>query len=49
MLKGKSLKNLLYREVLKVPKWDIFDLFEFKDLFVVKCIWVGDLGAEIKN
>jgi hypothetical protein len=47
MLKGKSLKNLLYCEVLKVPKWDIFDLFDCNDLFVMKCLWLGDWNKKI--
>jgi hypothetical protein len=34
---------------LKVPKSKIFDLFDFNDFYVMKCLWVGYLGAEIKN
>ncbi len=32
---------------LKIPKCEIFDLFN--DFYVMKCLHVGDLGAEIKH
>ncbi len=28
-------------------KCEIFDLFDFNDFYVMKCLLVGDLGAEI--
>ncbi len=34
---------------LKIPKCEIFYLFDFNDFYVLKCLHVGDLGAEIKH
>ncbi len=31
---------------LKVPKCEIFDLFDFNDFYAMKCLQIGDLGAE---
>ncbi len=33
---------------LKVPKCDIFDLLDFRDLITTKPVQVGNLGIEIK-
>jgi hypothetical protein len=33
---------------LKVPKCEIFDLFDFNDIYVIKSLKVGHLRAEIK-
>ncbi len=33
---------------LKVPKCEIFDLFDFNDFYyAMQCLQVGDLGAEM--
>ncbi len=34
---------------LKVPKCEIFDLFDFNDFYAIKSLQVGDLRAEIKK
>ncbi len=34
--------------MLKVPKCEIFDLFDFNDFYVMKCILVGTLGLKLK-
>jgi hypothetical protein len=34
---------------IKVPKCEIFDLFDFNDFYVIKSLQVGDLRAEIKT
>ncbi len=34
---------------LKVPKCEIFHLFDFNDFYGIKSLYVGDLRAEIKN
>ncbi len=33
----------------KVPKCDIFHLFDFNDFYGIKSLYVGDLRVEIKN
>jgi hypothetical protein len=33
---------------LKLPKSEIFDLFDFNDFNVIKSLWVGDFRDEIK-
>ena len=35
--------------ILKVPKCEIFHLFDFNDFYGIKSLLVGDLRAEIKN
>ncbi len=34
---------------LKVPKCEIFHLFDFNDFYGIKSLYVGHLRAEIKN
>jgi hypothetical protein len=34
-------------KVLKVPKYEIFDLSDFYDFYSIKPFWVGDFGAKI--
>jgi hypothetical protein len=34
---------------LKVPKCEIFDLFDFNDFYVIKSLWLGDFRDEIKK
>ncbi len=36
-------------DLLKVPKCEIFYLFDFNDFYGIKSLKVGDLRAEIKN
>ncbi len=48
-LKSFFLSLLQNSMCLKVPKCEIFDLFDFDDIYVMKCLHVGDLGAEIKH
>ncbi len=35
--------------LLKVPKCEIFDLFDFNDFYVIKSLQVGDFRDKIKN
>ncbi len=35
--------------LLKVPKCEIFHLFDFNDFYDIKSVQVGDLRAKIKN
>jgi len=46
-LKNVGLRIVLYS--LKVPKCEIFDLFDFNDFYVIKSLKVGDRRDKIKN
>jgi hypothetical protein len=46
---GLAVQYSLHAMLLKAPKCDIFDLFDFNDFYVIKSLEVGDLRAEIKN
>ncbi len=43
----RKLKDRIYH--LKVPKCEIFHLFDFNDFYGIKSVQVGDLRAKIKN
>ncbi len=34
-------------EILKVPKFEIFDRSDFHVIYTIKPFWVGDFGAKI--
>ncbi len=49
-LYGKNSNGTVHvKGFLKVPKCEIFFLFDFNDFYVIKSLQVGDLRAEIKN
>ncbi len=48
-MKKVKIRKSYFDTLIKVPKCEIFDLFDFNDFYVIKSLEVGDLRAEIKN